>query len=101
MTNESRYSQTAQTTRFDGKRILTTTYYPEIPLSDKDIYIIASNADRLDQLAYKYYNNSTYWWVIAQANNLGKGSLFMEEGTQIRIPGDLAGILSAFNTENQ
>jgi len=53
--------------------------------SDIDIYIISKESDRLDLLAHKYYNDVTKWIYIAEANNIF-GTLYIEPGTQIRIP---------------
>lgn len=75
--------------------------YPNIPLSADDIYIITTIGDRLDYLAYSYYNDSTLWWVIAMANNnITKGSLFPAPGTQLRIPLDISSILRLYNDFN-
>ena len=68
------------------KQIYETIYYPEIEISDDDIYIISKRLDRLDILAYEHYNDQTLWFVIAEANNLGKGTLIIPPGTRIRIP---------------
>ena len=43
-------------------------------------------------LAYRYYGHSRYWWIIAEANKLGKGTLHIQPGKQLRIPSDLAEI---------
>jgi nucleoid-associated protein YgaU len=37
-------------------------------------------------LAYQYYEDQSLWWVIAKANNLGKGTWYITPGTLIRIP---------------
>jgi hypothetical protein len=42
------------------------------------------------------------WWIIAQANNITGGTLFLKPGSSIRIPKDLASIqreLEKANTE--
>ncbi len=50
--------------RYDSKTILKnqqgTSYikgkfYPNIPLSENDIYVVTTIGDRLDYLAYTYY----------------------------------------------
>lgn len=71
--------------RFDGKRFFATPDLPNIPIAKGDIYITASQGTRLDVLAYEYYKNSAYWWIIAKANNIGFGYA-VEPGTQLRIP---------------
>jgi hypothetical protein len=98
-------------TRYDDRTILTTTQnkpyikgkqYPNIPLSENDIYVITTIGDRLDSLAYSYYNDANYWWVIAVANNNAtKGSMFPTPGTQLRIPTDLSNVLEIFRNFNQ
>lgn len=47
--------------------------------------VILHEAERLDQLAGKYYGNSRYWWVIAAASNIG-WCLQVPPGTIINIP---------------
>lgn len=85
--------------RYDGKRVFRTTRYPKIPVGFNDIYIIASETDYLDTLAYKFYNDSTLWWVIAQANGI-KASLKPPTGQQIRIPQNIDIIIQNFKREN-
>lgn len=82
------------------KRYFGSVIYPKIPFSDEDFYIIASATDRLDLLSNKYYGDSVYWWVIAVANNINDGTLYIEEGRQIRIPGNLPGILNQLERIN-
>lgn len=42
--------------------------------------------ERLDQLAYKYYKNSEYWWIIPEFNPQIKDFTNISDGTIIRIP---------------
>jgi nucleoid-associated protein YgaU len=35
-----------------------------------DIYHLVVEGDNLSNLAYRYYKNSKYWWVIADANQI-------------------------------
>ena len=96
-----RYSTTQQLTRFDGKKTLSCTYYPEIPISDSDIYVISNDTDFLDNLSYRFYKDPSLFWIIALANpGIGKGRLSVESGLQIRIPGNIANILSDFEKIN-
>ena len=73
---------------------LKTTRYPKFPKSSADQYIISREQDRLDNLAFEFYNDTRYWWIIATANpELPKGSLVIPPGLQIRIPRvDLQGL---------
>jgi hypothetical protein len=95
-----RYQFTPVYKRWDGKNVYRTTYYPIIPHSIDDTYIIASEVDYLDSLAKKYYGDESYWWIIAQANNLGKGKLSIPLGKQLRIPGNVSQILNNLKNLN-
>jgi len=63
-----------------------TTRYPSFPKRPTDLYIISRDQDRLDLLANEFYKDPRLWWILAKANNLGKGSLDVPLGIQIRIP---------------
>jgi hypothetical protein len=98
-------------TRYDNDTILKTSQnkpyykgrvYPNIPLSESDIYIITTVGDRLDYLSYIYYKDSELWWIISAANNNAtKGSLFPIPGTQLRIPTNVNDILKQFDQFNK
>jgi hypothetical protein len=98
--------------RYDNAIILKTEFtnrpyykgkqYPNIPLSESDVYVITTVGDRLDSLAYSYYNDATLWWIIAAANNNAtKGALFPVPGTQLRIPVNVNIVLQQFNQFNK
>jgi len=76
----------------NGDRYYDTTIYPPILPSDSDIVITTKLFDRLDKLALQYYNNKSLWYIIALANNLGKGSLTVPPGIELRIPTNLGDI---------
>jgi len=63
-----------------------TTRYPAFPKLPTDLYIISRELDRLDLLSNEFYEDPRFWWVLAKANNLGKGSLDVPAGIQLRIP---------------
>lgn len=83
-----------------GKRFRVTTLLPVIPDGEDDIYIISRVGDRLDNLAHEYYGDSSLWWIIARASNLGKGDLTIPVGTQVRIPQDVQSIIEIYNSLN-
>ena len=83
-----------------GQRVLVPTIYPTIPISDNDQFVYPQDGDRLDNLAYKYYNDASLWWVIAQANELGKGRTILNPNFQIRVPGNHTKIIADFNNLN-
>ena len=62
--------------------------YPEIPLSQFDLYVTTTIGDRLDLLSNTYYDTPNLWWVIATANFnvVRRDSYVLKEGLQIRIP---------------
>lgn len=85
----------------EGVTYLTTTNYPEIPRSDKDYYVITTVGDRYDKLAQQFYSDSSLWWIIASANNSQQASLVVEQGIQLRIPGNLDTILRNYKQANR
>lgn len=83
-----------------GIRYYKAFKYPEIPLSETDIYIITAFGDRLEALSNHYYGNTDDAWIISVANGLPGDSLFFTPGTQLRIPTDTTPIKNSFNTLN-
>lgn len=79
-----------------------TSRYPEIPLSENDIYVYTTQGDRYDVLALNYYGDSSLWWIIAAGNpNIDLMTLVIPEGVQIRIPANFSQVVSEFNLINQ
>ena len=98
----TRYDNNIVLYTIQGKPYYKGKVYPNIPLSESDVYVITTVGDRLDSLAYSYYNDTNYWWIISVANNnVTNGSLFPAPGTQLRIPTDLNNVLNLFNQFNQ
>jgi len=69
------------------------TRYPQFPKQQSDLYIISREGDRLDLLANEFYKDPRYWWVLAHANNIGKGTMMVPAGLQIRIPFPITDLL--------
>lgn len=84
----NRYKNISIKTNNDNQQVYNSCIYPTISPSLDDIYIITKSGDRLDLLASIYYNNPEYWFVIAAINNIGKGSLRVPAGLQLRIVKD-------------
>ena len=83
----NRYTYTKQLKDIDTKKnYLESTIYPVIKPNDNDLYIISEQGDRLDLLAYKYYNDVSMWWIIATANNIHDAKFSFPDGTILRIP---------------
>lgn len=83
-------------------RRLSSIMYPEFNTSE-DTKILAQEGDRLDLLAKEFYGDESLWFVIAKANNLGKGSLNVPAGQIIRIPfyEEYSGIRTLMSNENE
>lgn len=94
---DSRYENNEKKKTFDGKEVLRTRIYPNIPLRDDDVYVMTETGDRLDTLAWQYYENPTFWWIIASANNIHDAPLGLKDGTILRIPQNYIAILNEFS----
>jgi hypothetical protein len=97
----NRYNTPIRLSQDSGKKYYPTFRYPMIEEKLSDIYIIGSYIDRLDNLAYSYYKDPTLWWIIAEANNIGKGDFLVPVGKQIRIPTDVQPIIEEYNKLNK
>jgi nucleoid-associated protein YgaU len=75
--------------------------YPDFVTQD-DTKILSQEGDRLDLLAKEFYGDESLWFVIAKANNLGKGSFNVPAGKVIRIPfyDEYVGIRTLMDNEN-
>jgi len=93
----SRYDNLSSKTLDDGRKVYRSKIYPSIPLRDDDIYVATETGDRLDTLAYQYYQNASLWWIIAAANNIHNAPFGLEDGTMLRIPQNYIQILVNFN----
>lgn len=105
----NRYQNTPNI-KVDNITCYQTTRYPEIPLSESDIYVYTVQGDRFDTLASQYYSDQSLWWVISIANtaiagtslpsDLPQNSIIIPVGSQIRIPANFADVLSSFKKIN-
>lgn len=86
-----------------GTLYYTNVTYPEIPSNENDIWVETEFGDRLDLLANQFYGDVTLYWVIAIANpdKINMGSLFLTEGSQIRIPSNVVQIVDSYNLLNE
>ena len=89
----SRYRYTIMTKNKEGKRVFKPTMYPSFPIRDSDIFIYPRFGDRLDNLAFKYYNDVSLWWIIAKANGLDAAHIGLEVDNQIRIPTNIQSVI--------
>ena len=87
----------------EGKRYYEPLRYPSIPISENDIYVITTIGDRLDSLAYQFYNDIRLWWVISTANPgvIRKDSFLLKPGLEVRIPSNISLILEEYDNLNK
>ena len=99
----SRYTNTPTLLDDERKRrYFAALIDPTIAPSSDDIYVITTIGDRLDLLSFKYYYEAYYWWIIAAANpTLRKDSLYLEPGTQLRIPSDFQQVVAQLQSTNK
>jgi len=83
-----------------GSLYYQTNIYPTIQPTDTDYYVITTIEDRLDLLAYDFYQDSSLWWIIASANALPGDSMYPPIGIQLRIPTNIQTVLSTYNSAN-
>lgn len=97
----SRYTNTDIGKLESGRLYRKNTLYPNIPVSEDDIYVIATAGDRYDTLARQFYKDPSLWWIIAYANNHQRASLAVTPGVQLRIPADKSIAIELFNELNR
>lgn len=97
----SRY-QNIETARVNvtGSLYYQTNLYPTVQPTDTDYYIITTINDRLDLIAFDFYQDSSLWWIIASANALPGDSIYPPIGVQLRIPTDIQSILNNYTLVN-
>ena len=69
-------------------------------MSDSDKFIYPKDGDRLDTLAFRYYGDTTLWWVIAKANGI-RGKVAVATDEVLRIPGNVSNIMENFRRINR
>ena len=93
----SRYSNTKVTRKSllpkQKKNVLSyeSTLYQRIPETNSDLHVIATEGDRLDNLAFQFYGDPNLWWYIAKANNLT--AMNVPAGKSLVIPASAEGAI--------
>ena len=95
-----RYARTQVKMDKSGMRVYSTTYYPRILLNNNDKFVRTKDGDRLDTMAYRFYKDTSLWWIIAKANGI-RGKIALEIGKVIRIPSDIINTIEEFNSINE
>lgn len=93
----SRYTRNGTKIDVTGKKVYRPFIYPDIPMSNYDVYVMSEDGDRLDTLANQYYQDPTLWWIIASANNIHTAPIGLRAGTILRIPANYESIIEDFN----
>ena len=70
------------------KRYYSTTLYDKVAERNDDMYFIAQDGDRCDNLAARFYGDVDFWWFIAKVNGLT--TMNIPAGTSLRIPANAA-----------
>lgn len=83
----SRYRSLLRLTTTGNQTYIETNYLSSIPTSsqDKFHFVEPGEVNRLDLIAYNYYQLPQLWWVIAMANSI-TNPLSVPVATQLRIP---------------
>lgn len=81
--------------RYESIDITKVTGFPntKIPVRSTDVYIRKTIADRLDILAYRYYSDSTLYWIILLANPTYSLPDRIPNGSILRIPLPLQSVI--------
>jgi hypothetical protein len=96
----NRYGEINRDSTQEGRSYIDNPIYPEIPLSEDDIYVITTAGDRYDTLSLQFYGDPAFWWIIASANTSTRSSLNVEKGIQLRIPASKEQALQIYNEVN-
>ena len=79
----ARYNKTKKL-RKNLRSYYGTTIYKKVNEKNSDAYFVATEGDRCDNLAVRFYGDSSLWWFIARTNNLTTNNI--PAGTSLRIP---------------
>tara|TARA_B100002019_G_C21086031_1_gene506204 strand:+ start:445 stop:756 length:312 start_codon:yes stop_codon:yes gene_type:complete len=84
-----------------GQRYKKTTQYPIIQNRDSDIIYYSKIGDTYNNLAHKFYGDTTLWWIIQLANNQNAlGKIGIPVATRLVIPQHTNEIIDDLNKLN-
>ena len=98
----NRYSDIQKKTTLKGKQYYREAFITSIPEREGDVYFITEAGDRLDLIAYEFYNDSSFYWILAAANPVitRRDSYMVEAGKQFRVPIDPQNIIQQYKQFN-
>jgi hypothetical protein len=70
----------------DGFEFFDFVDSPTIPDQPDDFLYQMKSSDRLDTIAFRFYGDPIYWWVLAVANGLELIEAELNVGTILRVP---------------
>tara|TARA_Y100001937_G_scaffold39289_1_gene55901 strand:+ start:348 stop:659 length:312 start_codon:yes stop_codon:yes gene_type:complete len=87
----------------DGFQHRVVTEYPIITPKNSDRIYFSKQGERFDNIAYKFYEDTSLWWVIARANTdlEFKGNMALPTGTKLSIPTDVGEVLADLERINR
>ncbi len=92
MSRTSRYAAVGIYTVTDAQgrahQALKVRFLPPTPAV---FHHTVAEGDRLDLLAFKYYNKADRFWLICDANNVMQPDELLQPGRQVLIPPDKTG----------
>jgi len=69
------------------KKHYKTIFFPIIPLSNNDTYILTDAGDTLTEISYKFWGKESLWWIIPCVNpHISPDSFRLKADIQLRIP---------------
>ena len=85
-----------------GDLYYKTPFYPEVGANENDIYVETEFGDRLDSLAFQFYNDVSLYWIISirNPNKVNFGSIYLSPGTQLAIPQNISSIVDEYRNLN-
>ena len=98
----SRYNFTGiKIDKYTNNRVMKTTLYPEIKVADGDQFVYPIEGERLENMSYRFYGDSSLWWIIAKANGIRDGSFGLKPDEKLRIPSNVPQIISDLRAINE
>lgn len=78
-----------------------TQLYPGIIISERetDLFIEYGTEDKLENVAYKVYEDPSFWWIILLANPEYSMEYEIEPGETLRIPLPLNSVINEIRSQ--
>ena len=95
-----RYKGVKSKKDLNGNRIFSPSMVPNIPIKDTDVFLYPIFGDRLDTIAQRFYGDANLWWIIAKANEIGKGQIGLDLEKKLRIPTEIGDIIDLVENNN-